>query len=112
MSAMDIADSANSEPATEPMGLTPLPPRPQGYAEEEEAKQALKLLAAHYPRVGQQIEMFWPKPQMCADYVNGLILNGYDDRGNIRQGFKQEVLPALMLISGFQQKRADLAADK
>jgi hypothetical protein len=112
MSAIDTVGSSSSEPATEPMGLTPLAPRPRGYSEEEEARHALKLVTAHYPRVGQQIDLFWPKPAMCADYVNGLILNGYDDRGNIRQGFKQEVLPALMLISGFQQKRADLAADK
>lgn len=60
------------------------------------------LIAEHHIRVAQAIENFWGHRD-CVDYIQSLILSGYKE-GEIRQGFKPEVLTSLMNLVEFHKQ--------
>ena len=62
----------------------------------------LAIVAEHYVRVALGIENFWGQRD-CVPYIEALVLNGYKD-GQLRQGFKPEVVTALMNLVDLHKK--------
>ncbi len=76
----------------------PLKERPRQVRIEHE----MAILRAHHERIARKIEVFWGHPE-CMGYIKQLILDGADDTGRTRFGFKSEVLSALINLSNLHQ---------
>jgi hypothetical protein len=82
---------------TQPMPLKDLP-------RQVRIDHELAIIRADHERIARKIEVFWGE-QECIDYVRQLILDGSDDLGRTRSGFKREVLAALINLLSLHQLR-------
>lgn len=77
-----------NEVDTWPMPLHDLPV-------EHQVQQALIVVAHRHPHIAKAIATFWGY-QEGADYLKQLIFDGSDPKSHTREGFKADVLTALL----------------
>ena len=98
----------NSDSQNEPFRFPPLVDRPgdenttdtvpmplHDLPVEHQIQQALTVVANRHPRVAKAIATFWGY-QEGADYLKQLIFDGSDPKSHTREGFRAEVLAALL----------------
>ncbi len=56
----------------------------------------MSVMAERHPRIALSIEKFWGHRD-CVDYIQSLILSGYNE-GQKRMGFKPEVVASLLTL--------------
>ena len=81
--------------ATRPMPLHELP-RQVGI------DLAMDVIAKHHARIAKAIETFWGTRD-CVEYIQKLVMNGGDGFGNVRVGFKPEVVSAMLSLISLHQ---------
>ena len=84
-------DWEEKELATRPMALHELP-------RQFRVDREMAVVNEHHPRIAKAIQTFWGH-QDCVEYLQSLVLKGYDSSGNSRVGFKPEVLSALINLA-------------
>lgn len=62
---------------------------------EHQIQQALIVVASRHPQVAKAIVTFWGY-QEGADYLKQLIFDGSDPKSHTREGFRADVLAALL----------------
>ena len=77
--------------ATRPMALHEMP---RQYRIDRE----MAVVEQHHPRIAKAILTFWGHPD-AVEYIQTLVLKGYDSSGNSRVGFKPEVMSALINLA-------------
>lgn len=82
-------------PDTLPMPLHDLP-------EPHQVEVALEVVRQKYPRVANTIRIFWGFPE-GADYLTKLIFDGCDPKSHTREGFKSDVLNALLTLQSLHR---------
>lgn len=82
-------------PVTRPQPLHETPPPARVAAQ-------LELVRKLHPRIALTIESLWGFPE-CVKYINSLVMSS-DDRGVHREGFRPEVLTALMNLMAMHDK--------
>lgn len=60
----------------------------------------MAVIRQYHERVAKSIDTFWGHPD-CVEYIQKLILNGGDGFGNMRVGFRREVLASLINLTSF-----------
>jgi hypothetical protein len=85
-----LADKPEDENNTDtwPMPLHDLPV-------EHQVQQALIVVAQRHPQIAKAITTFWGY-QEGADYLEQLIFDGSDPKSHTREGFRADVLAALL----------------
>lgn len=83
------------EPQTRRMSLQELPRKYQ-------IDSQMAIIRTHHPRIAKAIEVFWGHKE-CVDYMQQLVLNGDDEGGKARVGFKREVLSALINLTSLHE---------
>lgn len=76
------------EPMTRRMALQELP-------RQYQIDSQMAIIRAHHERIAKAIEVYWGYKE-CVEYLQQLVLNGDDEGGKARVGFKREVLSALI----------------
>jgi hypothetical protein len=79
------------ELGTRPMALHEMP---RQYRVDKE----MEVINQYHPRIAKAIQTFWGH-QDCVEYLQTLVLKGYDSSGNSRVGFKPEVMSALINLA-------------
>lgn len=92
----------------ESLGFPPLVDRPEGESiadtcpmplhdlpVEHQIQTALLVIANRHPHIAKAIRTFWGSKE-GRDYLNQLIFDGSDPKSHTREGFKSEVLAALL----------------
>ena len=75
---------------------------------EHQVQQALIVVAHRHPHIAKAIAMFWGH-QEAADYLRQLIFDGSDPKSHTREGFKSDVLTALLNLQSLHVvKKRDL----
>lgn len=77
--------------STRPIPLSELAP-------EQRKDRALEIIQEHHPRIASTIRSLWGYPE-CSSYVNKLIMEGYDGKGQARTGFNQTAVEAMMALT-------------
>lgn len=75
-----------------------LPTRPmslEDYSRNVRFDKHLATVRTYHERVAKGIVIFWGYPD-CGEYLRTLLVNGCEDTGYARMGFRAEVLSALM----------------
>ena len=67
----------------------------------------MTIIRSQHETIARKIEVFWGE-QECVDYIRQLILDGCDEVGRSRSGFKREVLSALINLLSFHTLRKNL----
>lgn len=75
---------------TQPMALEERTPA-------QKAEAALSIIELHHARIAKTIRMMWGYKE-CSDYIDKLLMTGYDDTGHARMGFNQEAVNAMMTL--------------
>lgn len=81
---------------------TPLDTQEKTLLDPKEA--ALAVVAQHHVRVAHTIKALWGAPE-CSEYINKLIMNGYDDQGHARMGFNQSAVEAMLALDDLHEKQ-------
>ena len=84
-------DWEEKELATRPMALHEMP---RQYRVDRE----MAVVNEFHPRIAKAILTFWGHND-CVEYIQTLVLKGYDSSGNSRVGFKPEVMSALINLA-------------
>lgn len=62
----------------------------------------MAIITQYHPRIALAIEKFWGHRD-CVEYLQKLILSGGHQDGQVRVGFKSEVLSALINLASLHQ---------
>lgn len=84
-------DWEEKELATRPMALHEMP-------RQFRVDREMAIVNQHHPRIATAIQGFWGHKD-CVEYLQNLVLKGYDSSGNSRVGFKPEVMSALINLA-------------
>lgn len=83
-----------------PTQPVPLKERPRQFRIDHE----MTIIRAQHETIARKIEVFWGDPE-CIDYIRQLILDGDDGGARNRDGFKREVLSALINLQALHRLR-------
>ena len=67
-------------------------------SDEEEKQCALEVVRRHHARIATTLNSIWAYPE-CGDYLQRLVFDGADRADQIRDGFKPEVLDAILVLA-------------
>jgi len=81
--------------STRPMPLFELP-------ENHQMQQALGVIAEKYPHIAKAIDAFWGFKE-GEDYLTKLIFDGSDPKSYEREGFKPDVVGALLTLQSIHK---------
>ena len=84
-------DWEEKELATRPMALHEMP-------RQFRVDREMAVIDKHHPRIAKAILTFWGHAD-CVEYIQSLVLKGYDSSGNSRVGFKPEVMSSLINLA-------------
>jgi hypothetical protein len=65
---------------------------------------ALQIVELHHSRVAQTIRVLWGDRQ-CSEYINKVLLDGYDDHGQVRMGFHHEAVDAMLKLNTMHEQK-------
>lgn len=65
---------------------------------EQRKNDALDIVELHHHRVAGTLKQIWGYKE-CSAYLRKLVMDGYDDKGQGRAGFNQEVIAALLALT-------------
>ncbi|OQW88083.1 MAG: hypothetical protein BWK72_10055 [Rhodoferax ferrireducens] len=94
-----LVDKVETVSDTWPMPLHDLP-------ENHQIEQALNIIGEKHPHIARAITTFWGF-QEGADYLDKLIFDGSDPKSHTREGFKSDVLAALLTLQTFHSVTSD-----
>lgn len=86
--ALDYSPSVLGELPTRRMAL-------EDYSRTVRLDRHMETVRTYHERVAKGIAIFWGHPE-CGEYLRKLLVNGCEDTGYARMGFRAEVLSALM----------------
>ncbi len=90
-------ETGDTVPVTQPTPLADLPRQVRIDGE-------LAIVRAHHERIAKAIEMFWGHPE-CENYIQQLIISGGDRSDQTREGFKSEVISALISLAALHETK-------
>ena len=64
---------------------------------EKKRQDAMRTLERDHKRIHAAIDMMWGRKE-CSAYIQNLVMSGGDGMGNSREGFKMEVVAALLIL--------------
>lgn len=82
---------------TRPMPLHELPLQTQ-------IDHQMNVVTQYHPRIAAGIAKFWGHKD-CVNYLQTLIVQGYDGEQRARMGFKAEVSDALIKLAGLHRQQ-------
>jgi hypothetical protein len=89
--------AADFEVSTQRMGLEPEGP-------EERKAQAMEVMQRRHSRIATTLSSLWGHRE-CAEYMNRLIMESGDGKGNARVGFHAETIQALLVLSELHDEK-------
>jgi len=84
-----------NEPITQPLPLQELPRQARIDGE-------IAVVRAHHARIAEAIQVLWGHRD-CEKYLQQLIINGGDGVMRTREGFKSEVVSALINLAALHE---------